>query len=116
TPPPKAGVVADLQTGLRFTPPPASAGAVVGPFDPAGLIMPLGGGYLPLGDARDPISAPTFDAGSLGRIATTLQAPPAAQQELLAALQTLGAAPPSSAPLTALGAKAGHFFTQPPLL
>jgi hypothetical protein len=118
-PAPSAAVISGLPTGMQFAAPPATAGPAVGPFDANDLIMPLGGGYMPLDPAhqRDPIPSPSVDSQALRKVIKTLkQGWPDAGKELLAKLQTLGAAPPTSAPLIALGDMAGRVFPQPPML
>jgi len=116
---PSAGTVRGLPTGLMFTPPPAAAGRGVGPVDPASLIDPLGGGYMPLhpDQQHDAIPPPVVDAHSITEIMSTLASPATlkTQQELVAALKGFGAAPPSSAPLTELAKQAGSLFSQAPL-
>jgi hypothetical protein len=118
-PAPSHAVISGLPTGIQFAAPPATAGPAVGPFDANDLIMPLGGGDMPLDPAhqRDPIPSPSVDSQALREVIKTLkQGWPDAGKELLAKLQTLGAAPPTSAPLIALGDMAGRVFPQPPML
>jgi hypothetical protein len=119
TPAPAAATIAGLPTGIRFTPPRASAGAAVGPLDPSSLIDPLGGGYMPLNPSAQPdaIPAPVVDANSITEIMTTLASPAMlkVQQALVAALTGFGAAPPTSAPLTQLAKQAGSLFSEAPL-
>ena len=119
TPSPTAATVRNLATGIQFAPPPAAAGPTVGPVDPASLVGPLGGGYMPLNPStqRDPIAAPVVDADSITKIMATLAAPATlqTQQSLVTALQRFGVAPPTSAPLTKLAQQAGSLFSEAPL-
>lgn len=119
TPAPTAATIPGLQTGVSLTAPPATAGAVVGPLDPASLIDPLGGGFMPLVPATqaDPIAAPVVDTNSITEITNSLASPNAIQfqQKLVTALAQVGAAPPTSAPLTQLAKQAGSLFSQAPL-
>ena len=119
TPAPAAATVPNLTTGIQFEPPPAAPGPTIGPVDPSSLIDPLGGGYMALtpGSQHDPIPAPVVDANSISEIMTTLAAPATlqTQQSLVSALQRLGAAPPTSAPLTQLAQQAGTLFSEAPL-
>lgn len=119
TPAPAAATVPNLTTGIQFEPPPAAPGPTIGPVDPSSLIDPLGGGYLALTPStqHDPIPAPVIDANSISEIMTTLAAPATlqTQQSLVSALQRLGAAPPTSAPLTQLAQQAGTLFSEAPL-
>lgn len=118
-PAPAAKLVPGLATGIQFAPPPASAGAAVGPVDPDSLITPLGGGYMALqpGSQQDPLTAPVEDKDSIQAIIDNVASPANVQnqQAIFAALGTLGAAPPTDAPLVQLGALAGTLFAQPPL-
>jgi hypothetical protein len=118
-PAPAAKLVAGLATGARFGPPPARAGASIGPIDPAALITPLDGGYMPLRPKvqQDPIGPPVADSGSILVIVNTVASAASvqAQQAQFAALSRFGAAPPTHAPLARLGQQAGTLFAQPPL-
>lgn len=118
-PAPTARLVADLATGIQFAPPPASAGASLGPIDPETLITPLGGGYMALRPSRqqDPITAPVEDRRSITAIIADVAsvANIQVQQAMVAALGDLGVAPPTDAPLVRLGEQAGTLYAQPPL-
>ena len=118
-PAPTANLIGDLPAGLVFAPPPATAGAAVGPVDPGVLLTPLGAGYLPLSPASqaDPIAEPVADSGSIQLIADGVASGPSvrAQRELIDVLARYQAAPPTSAPLTRLGHQAGAVFAQPPM-
>lgn len=118
-PAPAARLVPWLATGVRFAPPPASAGASIGPVDPDSLITPLGGGYMALqpDTQQDPISAPVEDKDTIQAIIDNVAsaANVQTQQAIFAALHAVGAQPPTDAPLVQLGQQAGVIFTQPPL-
>ena len=118
-PTPAAKLIPYLATGIRFAPPPASAGASLGPFDPGVLLTPLGGGYLALqpGAQHDPMTAPVADRGSIQAICDGVasSANVQIQQAMVAVLGNLGLAPPTAAPLAMLGQQAGTLFAQPPL-
>ena len=119
-PAPDANLIKSLPTALIFAPPPASAGATAGPFDPDSLISPLEPGSLPLRPASqaDPIAEPVPSAESIQKVAADVASQPSinAQGALVAALARYAAAPPTSAPLTELGKQAGAVFTEPPML
>ena len=94
---------------------------LIGPFDPATLITPLGGGYLPLTPATqaDPVPAPALSNDSILQIGKTLAASGTQQpqQAILAALRGYDAAPPGvAAPLTRLAEQAGICFQQSPMI
>jgi hypothetical protein len=119
-PAPTANLVTGLATNLYFRPPRSAPGATLGPVDPASLITPLGGGYLPLDPSHqvDPIAPPTPDANSIVTVIADVasQTTTQVQQQLVAALAGYAAAPPTSAPLTRFGEQAGTQFAQPPML
>jgi hypothetical protein len=118
-PAPAANLVPGLATGIRFSPPPASAGSSVGPVDPESLITPLGGGFMALqpGSQQDPIAAPVADSGTILAIGANVASSDnvARQQRMIAALNGFGAAPPTDAPLVEVGQQAGTLYSQPPL-
>jgi hypothetical protein len=118
-PTPAARLIPCLATGIRFAPPPASAGASLGPIDPGLLLTPLGGGYLALqpGAQQDPLTAPVADQGSIQSICDGVasSANVQIQQAMVAVLGNLGLAPPTAAPLAMLGQQAGTLYAQPPL-
>ncbi len=119
SPAPAAKLVDGLPTGLVFSPPPATAGSAIGPVDPDSLVTPLAGGVYPLAPASqaDPMPEPVADTGTILAIAADVAsaASIAVQASLVAALADVGAAPPTSAPLTQLGQQAGSLFAQPPM-
>jgi hypothetical protein len=119
-PAPKAKLVEGLATAVAFAAPSATVGAAVGPVDPASLVGPLGGGYQPLDAQRqaEPIAPPVHDAGAIKAIRDGIasDASKRAQTALVRALAGYGAAPPTNAPLEAVGEQAGVLFAQAPLL
>jgi hypothetical protein len=119
TPAPAAATIPGLPTGVSLTAPPATAGAVIGPIDPAQLIDQLGGGFMPLTPATqaDPIAAPVVDTNSIIEIIDSLASPNAIkfQQNLVTALTGFSAAPPTSSPLTQFASQAGSLLSQAPL-
>jgi len=119
TPAPNSATIPGLPTGVQLLAPPAAVGASPGAMDLTALIDPLGGGYQPLTPSTqaDPIPAPVADSTTITTIINTLgsSAAQTAQTNLLTALAAAQAAPPTSALLTQLAAKAGQTFAQAPL-
>jgi hypothetical protein len=120
SPAPTAKLITNLAVGLTFAPPPATAGAAVGPLDPSTLVSPIGNGEMPLDPSAqaDPIAEPVPDKDSILAIIADVASHDAilAQQALVTVLSSYEAPPPTSDPLTELGQQAGALFSQPPMV
>jgi hypothetical protein len=120
SPAPSSATIGGLPVGVQLMAPPATAGKSPGAMDMSSLIDPLGGGFQPLrpDGQGGRIQPPRPDPNVISMIQKSLasQHNQKIQTDIVTALASVGAAPPTSGPLTQLMEEAGQAFSQEPLL